>query len=200
LALDTLPVVGTEPSNASVITGQSVTFTAAATGTPVPTVQWQVSTNGGTSFTNIFNATNDSYTFTTSLSQSGNEYQAVFTNPVGSVATWVATLTVLPVPPLSITTTSLPAGTLYSKADKAKYSATLEATSGVTPYTWYVTEGSLPNGLKLSKSTGVISGKATFAGTFNFTIEVLDKKGPAPQHLQESATKQFSITINAPTT
>ena len=30
-----------------------MTFTAAASGTPTPTVQWQVSTDGGVTFTDI---------------------------------------------------------------------------------------------------------------------------------------------------
>jgi hypothetical protein len=99
------------------------------------------------------------------------------------------------VPPLSITTTSLPAGEVYSTAHKVKYSATLTASSGNPPYSWEVVAGSLPNGLKLSKSKGTISGKATFVGNFTFTVKVLDKKGPAPLHLQNSATAQFTITI-----
>ena len=76
-----------------------------------------------------------------------------------------------------------------------KYSATLTASSGNPPYTWQVVAGSLPNGLKLSKSKGTISGKATFAGTYTFTVEVLDKKGPAPLHAQNSATATLTIVI-----
>ena len=100
-----------------------------------------------------------------------------------------------PVPPLSITTTSLPAGQVYSATHKVKYSATLTASSGNPPYKWQVIAGSLPNGLKLSKSKGTISGKATFAGSFTFTVEVLDKKGPAPLHQQNTATASFTIVI-----
>ena len=55
-------------------------MTAAATGNPAPTVQWQVSTNGGTTFTNISGATSTSYSFTAAATQNGNEYGAVFTN------------------------------------------------------------------------------------------------------------------------
>ena len=195
LTLDTLPVVGTNPAPVTVITGHSATFTASATADPAPTVQWQVSTNGGVTFTSMTGATTDTYTVVTSLSQNGNLYRAAFTNPVGTVDSSAALLTVNPVPPLSITTTSLPAGEVYSTAHKVKYSATLTASSGNPPYSWQVVAGSLPNGLKLSKSKGTISGKATFAGNFTFTVKVLDKKGPAPLHLQNSATAQFTITI-----
>ncbi len=195
LTLDTLPVVGTNPTAVTVITGHSASFTAAATGNPAPTVQWQVSVGGG-AFANISGATSATYSLVTSLTESGDQYRAAFTNPVGTVYSSAATLTVNPVPPLSITTTTLPSGTVYSKTDKVKYSATLSANSGNPPYTWTVISGSLPNGLKLSKSKGTISGKATYAGTFTFTVEVLDHKGPAPLHLQQSATQQFTIVIN----
>ena len=196
LSLDTLPVIGTNPSDVSVITGQSATFTAAATGTPAPPVQWQTSTNGGVTFANVTGATGTTYTLTTSLGLNGEQVRAEFTTPVGSVDTTAATLSVLPIPPLSITTASLPAGSVFSTHNKVKYSATLAATSGNPPYTWTVIAGGLPNGLKLSKSTGTIAGKASFAGTFTFTVQVLDKKGPAPLHSQHSATRQLSIVIN----
>jgi hypothetical protein len=195
LRLDTLPVVGTNPASASVITGHPASFTASATGTPAPTVQWQASTDGGTTFSNLAGATSATYTVTPSLTMNGERVRAVFTNVVGSVTTTAATLTVLPVPPLAITTTSLPAGQVFSTLHKVKYSATLTATSGNPPYQWTVIAGSLPSGLKLSKSKGTISGKATFPGTYVFTVQVQDKKGPAPLHARNTATKQLSITI-----
>ena len=53
----------------------------------------------------------------------------------------------------SITTTSLPGGT-----KTGTYSQNLAATGGTTPLTWSLTAGSLPTGLTLNASTGVISG------------------------------------------
>ena len=195
LSLDTLPTVTTDPVDVSVITGHPVTFTASATGAPAPTVQWQVSSDSGVTFSDVTGATGTSYSFAPTLAQSGEQFRAVFTNVVGAVDTAAATLTVLPVPPLAITTTSLPAGSVYSKTHKVTYTATLTATSGNPPYKWSVIAGSLPTGLKLSSSKGTISGKATVAGTFTFTVQVVDKKGPGPLHAQNNATKQLSITI-----
>ena len=63
--------------------GDSVSFTAAASGVPTPTVQWQRSTDGGASFTNIAGATSTTYTFTAAAGDDGNQYRAVFTNVVG---------------------------------------------------------------------------------------------------------------------
>ncbi len=88
------PSVTTNPASQSIRSGDNVTFTAAATGNPLPNVQWQVSTNGGTTYTNVAGATSTSLTLTTSASQNGNRYRAVFTNSVGTATTTAATLTV----------------------------------------------------------------------------------------------------------
>jgi hypothetical protein len=87
------PAVTLNPVS-KVITGGSVTFTAAASGNPTPTVQWQVSTNGGASFTNIPGATSTTYTFTPTPSQSGDQFRAVFTNHCSTATTTAATLTI----------------------------------------------------------------------------------------------------------
>ena len=92
--MDFGPTVTTIPTSQTVTVGSLVTFTAAASGNPAPTVQWEVSTNGGSSFTNISGATSTTYSFTTSAGENGDEYKAVFTNSVGSVNTSAATLTV----------------------------------------------------------------------------------------------------------
>jgi hypothetical protein len=95
--------VSTNPVSQTVTAGQSVTFTAAATGNPAPTVQWQVSTNGGASYTNISGATSTTLTLTkTTASQNGYLYRAVFTNSLGSATTAAATLTVLFAPLVTV--------------------------------------------------------------------------------------------------
>lgn len=76
------------------------------------------------------------------------------------------------VPPVAITTTTLPGGSIGSA-----YTATLTATGGTLPYTWNVTAGTLPAGLTLNSTTGVISGTPTGAGTASFSITVADSTG-----------------------
>jgi hypothetical protein len=95
LTVDYAPVVTTQPSSATVAEGATATFTAAASGNPAPTVQWQLSTNGGSSWSNISGATATSYTTAaTTTANSGYEYRAVFTNSVSSATSGAATLTV----------------------------------------------------------------------------------------------------------
>jgi len=94
LTVNTAPVVTTNPSNKAVSAGQSVSFTAAATSTPAPTVQWQVLAPGGASYANIPGATSTTYTFTAGAAQSGDLYRAVFTNAAGQATTSAATLTI----------------------------------------------------------------------------------------------------------
>ena len=68
-------------------TGGMVTFTAAASGSPTPTVQWQVSTDGGATFTDIPGATSTSLTVTITA---GRLYRAVFSSLCGGTATTTA--------------------------------------------------------------------------------------------------------------
>ena len=93
------PVVTTNPLSETLTIGQDASFTAAASGTPTPTVQWMVELAGGTTFSPINGANSDTLDLgAATLAESGNKYEAVFTNGVGSPATTtVATLTVSPV-------------------------------------------------------------------------------------------------------
>ncbi len=59
----------------------------------------------------------------------------------------------------------------------ASYSATMSVTGGTGPYTYSLVSGSLPPGLTLNTSSGVVSGKPTTAGTYVFTTKVVDAKG-----------------------
>jgi len=63
-------------------------------------VQWQVSTDGGATFSNIAGATSTTLGFVATVGQNGNQYRAVFTNTAGGTTTTAATLTVTTVPGL----------------------------------------------------------------------------------------------------
>jgi len=87
---------------------------------------------------------------------------------------------------LTITTASLPAGQVGQS-----YHANLEATGGTPPYRWSIKAGSLPSGLSLDPTTGVISGAPAESGTFHFTVQVWDSTS-------RTGEKDFSISITSP--
>ena len=94
-AAATAPSITLQPASVSVVAPDTATFTAAASGTPSPTVQWQQSTDAGVTWANITAATAASYTTpATVLADSGKHFRAVFTNGSGSVTSNGAVLTV----------------------------------------------------------------------------------------------------------
>lgn len=91
----------------------------------------------------------------------------------------------LPSPP-AITTTTLPAG-----VEQTAYDQTLQANSGLPPYTFTVTAGTLPPGLTMNTSGHITGSPLGPNGTSNFTAKVTDSSNP-PQ----SGTQNLSIVVN----
>lgn len=97
-----------------------------------------------------------------------------------------ASLTCVAIPPCTITSTSLPGGTVGSP-----YSTAIQDVDCVPPNVWSLSSGSLPSGLALNSSTGVISGTPVGpAGTANFVVRVQDFNSSI-------STQSLSITISA---
>ncbi len=88
---------------------------------------------------------------------------------------------------LSIAPATLPGGRVGSA-----YTQALTASGRVAPYSWSVVSGSLPPGLSLSASTGVISGTPTAAAPFAFAIQVADSESTPV-----TAVASFSLTVAA---
>jgi hypothetical protein len=57
------------------------------------------------------------------------------------------------------------------------YSYAIAVTGGVLPYSFSIISGALPPGLTLNSSTGAITGTPTAAGSFSFTVQVVDARG-----------------------
>lgn len=123
-----------QPTNTSACTGGGdATFTVAAGGNSI-SYQWQVSTNGGTSFTNIPGATANSLTVTGITSAMNNNiYQAIISNPcTASLVSSQATLSVSN--PASISTQ--PVNATVCAGTNTSYTVATAGT-GVT-YQWQV--------------------------------------------------------------
>jgi alpha-tubulin suppressor-like RCC1 family protein len=117
---DKAPKVDKTPKNATAEAGQSATFESGASGTPTPTVQWEVSTDAGGVWSPIEGATTDTLTIAdTSTSENGNEYRATFTNSLGSATSAAATLTVRIAPAV----TEQPIGTTVEEGQNAVFEA-----------------------------------------------------------------------------
>jgi Immunoglobulin I-set domain len=97
------PNITQDPANAKIAPGGTAMFTAAATGSPAPTVQWEVSTNNGLSYSpdtlDMGAQTNTLTVAGAPMSDSGNQYEALFTNTSGTATSTAATLTVTTISP-----------------------------------------------------------------------------------------------------
>ena len=115
------PHIEQQPLNKTVTEGESAEFHTNATGNPAPTVQWELSTNGGSTFSPIEGATDERLIIpSTTPSESGYRYRAVWTNLGGTVTTSVATLTVIGVPKVTLqpaNAITLVGGTVTFKAE-----------------------------------------------------------------------------------
>jgi uncharacterized repeat protein (TIGR02543 family) len=82
-------------------------------------------------------------------------------------------------------------GTPGSGQVGSSYSATLTPSNGSGPYNWSMASGGLPNGVVLNAGTGQLSGTPTQAGSFNFTVQLVDTFNSQ----NASTTRGFAITM-----
>lgn len=85
------PVISTQPQSQTVCEGQNVNFSVVSSGS----YQWQISTNGGTNWSNISGQTTASFSITgVTASLNNNQYRCVVTNNCGTTNSNAAILTV----------------------------------------------------------------------------------------------------------
>lgn len=179
----TLQASGTQSLNE----GQTLTITATVNNDPSNKgVTWSLSGPGSLSNRT---ATNVDYVAPATVSSAATATVTATTVADTSVTAHL-TLTVNPVLAVSISTTSLPNGTVG-----APYSIELTASGGVLPYSWSISTGSLPSWASLDAGSGVISGTPEATGTTSFTVKVTDS-----QSTPASATQALSIVVTAPDT
>ena len=157
LTVNVAPAVTTQPASTTVNAGATATFTAAASGTPTPTVQWQSSTNG-TTWNDIGSATSASYSFTTAAGDNAKQYRAVFTNTVGTTTTSAATLTVNFAPSITTqpTSTTVNAGqtATFTAAATGNPTPTVQWQSSTNGTTWFDINGATSTTYSLTTAAG----------------------------------------------
>jgi len=148
------PTITTQPTNQSVCAGVTATFSAAANGNPAPTVQWQVSSDNGTTWNDLNGETNLTLSVDTSAANNGKQYRALFTNSAGSATTNAATLTVNSVPAV----TTQPGNQTVNAGQSVSFSAAASGSPAPTVQ-WQV---SSDNGATWSDLTGETATTLTF--------------------------------------
>src|SRR5436190_8591498 len=184
LTVNEAPAITTQPANQTICAGTAASFIAAATGFPTPTLQWQVSTDGGTTWSDISGATSSPYTFTTTAADNTKRYRAVFTNAGGSAPTSAASLTVDS--PLSVNTNP------SSQAVCANSAVTFVASSnGNGSIQWQVS----PDGVTFTPISGATS------GTYTFTAAATDNnkryRAVFTNSCGSATTSAATLTVNA---
>lgn len=162
------PGIVSEPQSLTLAEGNVLHFVVAVNGTGPFSYEWRRGiTVVGTNSAELQIAS-------VSLADAGS-YTCTITNAHGDVSTTPAVVTVNP--PLSITTTTLPAGTA-----SLPYNASLAASGGVSTRTWSLESGLLPPGITLSAS-GLLSGTPTMPARANVVVRVTDSSGSDTQTL-----------------
>ena len=162
------PVFTTQPVNATAVLGQVATFTAAASGNPAPTFQWQRFGAGAAVFTDIANDTTFSGANTTMLTitnpvsgMNGDSFRLNATNSSGVTSSSTVTLTLV----IGTTITTIAGqATVAGSNDGVGTAAHLNgpAAVGVDAFGNLYVADSLNHVIRKITSTGVVT---TLAGT-----------------------------------
>jgi len=128
---DAAPTFSTQPTSQSVASGSNVSFTVAASGSPVPTFQWKKDD------VTIVGATSTTLTLNGVTSADAGSYTVVATNSVGSTTSSAASLTVAAAVPTGVapTITTQPAGQVVNLGGTATFSVVASG-SPVPTYQW----------------------------------------------------------------
>jgi HYR domain/FG-GAP-like repeat len=176
----TPPSVTMNPNDQSVCQGTNANFTAAANNNT--SVQWQTSTDGGASFTDINGANSTSLSFTAMASQNGNRYRAVFSSNCGTATTTAALLTVdaPPTPAITPNPTSVCANSTGNQA---------RGPADAKTYAWAISNGTITAGA--TSQTVTYTAGASGSVTMNLTVT---------DEMSCSTSNSATVPINQPPT
>lgn len=185
--------ISTNPANSTVCVGSNTSFTIGTSGS-VAGYQWQVSTNGGSSWTNVTNggvysnATTSSLTITgVTAGMNGYQYRDSITGTCGGNGnSQAATLAILNDPSAAGTITGT--ATVCPGQNNVTYSIT--AVSGATGYNWSVPAGAT-----------IVGGSGTTSITVDYSITATGGDivvTPTGTCGSGAASPALPITVNQP--
>ena len=172
------PAFTTHPADISIIAGQTASFSVVATGTPLPSIRWEIAVAGTTNFADVIGhaacvpaspptgsastaATCTVGPFTTG--HSGWRYRAVATNvaaPAGGVASNFATLTVTPAAEAP-SITQQPAAQTTTVGASVSFSVVASGTAPLN-YVWQQSGSNFPS-VSGTFNAGGCSGTVTYS-------------------------------------
>ncbi|MEY2692723.1 MAG: hypothetical protein RIT03_1113, partial [Bacteroidota bacterium] len=176
--------ITSQPASATICSTASNTFTIATSGT-TPTYQWQVSTNAGSSFTDISGETAASLTVSgLTASNSGNQYRCVLSGTINSDP---ATLTVYNVVAISTQPVSQ---TVCSNATSGGFS--VSATGSNLTYQWQVSANAGSTWTNVSGATSDSLSFTSFTNVMNGYQYRVTVSGSSPC----AAVTSDAVTLN----
>ncbi len=76
------------------------------------------------------------------------------------------------------------------------YAATIVTSGGTAPYTWTLGSGTLPPGITIDQSKGILKGTPTTAGIYNFYVLTRDNAGDTTAAEFGVLAAQFTLVVN----
>ncbi|HET6153816.1 MAG TPA: putative Ig domain-containing protein [Marmoricola sp.] len=173
----------TGPTDARFVTGSAGSIGFSSDGFPQATLTESGALPEGLAFHD--NGNGSATISGTATTAAIGTYAVTVTASNGQSPDAVLHTTIVVVPPVSISTVTLPNAAYHST-----YSAQLMSTGGQPGYTYAITVGTLPTGLSMNQF-GLITGSPTMsAGIYIFTVKVTDSANPA-----QTATKILKIQV-----
>jgi hypothetical protein len=161
LTVNTPAAITTNPVDGNRCVGTSISFTSAASGSS-PSYQWQVSTDGGFTYTNLPGATSAILTLNNvSMALNGNRYRSIATVlSCGSLSSAPAILTVYALPVVTVS---------VAPVDQVKPGTTTYVTAGSVPgpvsYVWKFNGAVIPGA-----NTRSVLADVNGIGKYNVTV------------------------------
>lgn len=195
------PTITTQPANITRTYGQTSTFSVVASASDGGTLSYQWQKDG----VNISGATSSSYTSPTqSITGSYGVFTVIVKNTKNSTNATTTSNGVSATYSSAVTITT-PSGNILA-TQGAPFSYQIAATGGLAPLTydiiWYSGSGTLPAGLSLNTTTGIISGTPTASGDSAILgFQVTDANyavGNTNTYATAQTSSWFKISVAAP--